>query len=169
MAIRHGAPHLVLPRSRFPEKEKTDAVLRPPMATEDLDVTAVAATVLKIFREFADADLIVEDVKLDSLGLDSLSIIELRNSIANATGVELEAATMLSNPSVGEIIETLTAEVSRLSKNPVASPTQADDVMPDDTPFEVQKLDLTSHPCSRALARPALFVLSTLRSGSSLL
>ena len=161
---------MVLPRSRSPEKEKTDAVLRPPIeATQDFDVTAASATVLKIFREATDSDLVVEDANLDSLGLDSLSIIELRNSIANATGVELEAATILSNPSVGEIIEIVTAEVSRLSKNPVASRAQSDDDIPDDPPFKVQKLDLTSHPCSRAVARPALFVLSTLRSGSSLL
>lgn len=160
----------MLPRSRFPTKEKADLVLRPPTdASQDFDVAAVAVTVLKIFREFADSDLVVEDARLDALSLDSLSIIELRNSIANATNVELEAAMMLSNPSVGEIIETVTAEVLRLSKNPVASRAQPDNAMPDEPPFEVQKLDLTSHPRSRALPRPALFVLSTLRSGSSLL
>ena len=153
---------MVLPRSRSPKKEKTDAVLRPPIeATQDFDVTAASATVLKIFREATDSDLVVEDANLDSLGLDSLSIIELRNSIANATGVELEAATILSNPSVGEIIEIVTAEVSRLSKNPVASRVPSDNDIPDELPFKVQKLDLTSHPCSRAVARPALFVLLT--------
>ena len=161
---------MVLPQSRLPAKDKADSVLPPPIeATQEFDVTAASATVLKIFREAADSDLVVEDANLDSLGLDSLSIIELRNSIANATGVELEAATILSNPSVGEIIEIVTAEVSRLSKNPVASRAQSDDDIPDDPPFKVQKLDLTSHPCSRAVPRPALFVLSTLRSGSSLL
>ena len=170
MAIRHGAPHLVLPRSRSPKKEKTDAVLRPPIeATQDFDVTAASATVLKIFREAADSDLVVEDAKLDSLGLDSLSTIELRNAIANSTGVELKAATILSNPSLGEIIEIVTTEVSMLSKNPVASCALPDNTMPEEPQFEVQKLELTSHPCSRAVPRPALFVLSTLRSGSSLL
>ena len=131
---------MVLPQTRLPAKDKADSVLPPPIeVTQEFDVTAASATVLKIFREAADSDLVVEDANLDSLGLDSLSIIDLRNSIANATGVELEAATILSNPSVGEIIETVTAEVSRLSKNPVANRVQPDNTMPEEPQFEVQK------------------------------
>ena len=73
---------MVLPRSRSPKKEKTDAVLRPPIeATQDFDVTAASATVLKIFREATDSDLVVEDARLDALSLDSLSIIELMPTV----------------------------------------------------------------------------------------
>ena len=68
---------------------------------------ATRAAIFQCFREFAEPDLVVEDANLDSLGLDSLSVVELRNAIARVTGVELENAMILTNPSVAEIIETV--------------------------------------------------------------
>ena len=72
-----------------------------------LDAEATRAAIFQCFYEFAEPELVVDDATLDSLGLDSLSVVELRNAIATATSVELDNATILKNPSVGEIIETV--------------------------------------------------------------
>ena len=62
----------------------------------------------------------METASLDSLGLDSLSIVELRNSIMRATGVEIDNSTILSNPSVGEILESVQAQSLKLHVAPGA-------------------------------------------------
>jgi len=85
-----------------------------------LDAEATRADILQCFHEFAEPDLVVEDANLDSLGLDSLSVVELRNAIARVTGVELENAMILTNPSVNDILENVLSNVDRVSANPVA-------------------------------------------------
>ena len=74
-----------------------------------MDSTAVRAAVLQVFYDTVDAELVSETASLDSLGLDSIGVIDLRNSLANVTGVELNPAIIMENPSVVEIIETITA------------------------------------------------------------
>ena len=82
---------------------------------------------MQCFHEFAEPDLVVEDANLDSLGLDSISIVELRNSIANETGVELDNAMILTNPSVADIIETVLSNMGRVSASPVAVASDRDE------------------------------------------
>ena len=60
-----------------------------------MDSTAVKASVLQVFYDTVDAELVSETASLDSLGLDSIGVIDLRNSLANVTGVELDASIML--------------------------------------------------------------------------
>ena len=103
---------------------------------------------------------------MDSLGLDSLSVVELRNAIARVTRVELENAMILSNPSVGDIIENVLSNVGRVSASLAAVASGRDE---QEFQLTAKKLDSVSHPHARAVARPALFVLSTPRAGSSLL
>ena len=76
-----------------------------------VDAIDLKSTVLQCFYDVADRNLVVGTARLDSLGLDSLSIVELRNSIMRATGVEIENAKILSNPSVGEIVESVEARL----------------------------------------------------------
>ena len=131
-----------------------------------LDAEATRAAIFQCFREFAEPALVVEDANLDSLGLDSLSVVELRNAIARVTGVELENAMILTNPSVAEIIETVLSNMGRVSTSPVAAVSDRDEQEPQ---LSARRLDPVSYPHARAVARPALFVLSTPRAGSSLL
>ncbi len=92
-----------------------------------LDAEATRAAILQCFHEFAEPDLVVEDANLDSLGLDSLSVVELRNAIARVTRVELENAMILSNPSVVEIMETVLSNMGRVSASPVAVASDRDE------------------------------------------
>ena len=60
-----------------------------------MDSTAVRAAVLQVFCDTAGSELVSETASLDSLGFDSIGVIDLRNSLANVTGVELDASIML--------------------------------------------------------------------------
>ena len=60
-----------------------------------MDSTAVRAAVLQVFYDTVDAELVSETASLDSLGFDSIGVIDLRNSLSNVTGVELDASIML--------------------------------------------------------------------------
>ena len=165
VAFRLGALSLSPPQSA--ESPKVVSVVQPTSRkTPSLDTEATRSAILQCFHEFAEPDLVVEDASLDSLGLDSISIVELRNSIANETGVELENAMILTNPSVAEIIETVLSSVDRVSASPVAVVSDRDE---QELQLSVKRLDPVLHPHARAVARPALFVLSTPRAGSSLL
>ena len=74
-----------------------------------MDSTVIRTSVLQVFYDTVDAELVSETVSLDSLGFDSIGVVDLRNSLANVTGVELDPAIIMGNPCVGEIIETITA------------------------------------------------------------
>ena len=119
VAFRLGAPLLSPPKS--PESPKVLPVVQTPRnKTPMLDAEATRAAILQCFHEFAEPDLVVEDANLDSLGLDSLSVVELRNAIARVTRVELENAMILTNPSVADIIETVLSNIDRAPASSVA-------------------------------------------------
>ena len=165
VAFRPGALSLSPPQST--ESPKFVSIVQPTRnGTPTLDTKATRSAILQCFHEFAEPDLVVEDANLDLLGLDSIAIVELRNSIAKETGVELENALILSNPSVGDIIENVLSNVGRESASPVAAVSDRDEQEPQ---LSARRLDPVSYPHARAVARPALFVLSTPRAGSSLL
>jgi pimeloyl-ACP methyl ester carboxylesterase/acyl carrier protein len=165
VAFRLGALSLSPPQST--ESPETVSVVQPTRReTPSPDTDAIRSAILQCFYEFAEPDLVVEDANLDSLGLDSLSVVELRNAIARMTGVELENAMILTNPSVGDIIENVLSNVGRVSASPVAVASENDE---QELQISVKRLDPVAYPHSRAVARPALFVLSTPRAGSSLL
>ena len=106
VSFRQGGLSLSCPKS--PESPKVVPDVQPTRKeTPMLDAEATRAAIFQCFYEFAEPELVVDDATLDSLGLDSLSVVELRNAIATATSVELDNATILKNPSVGEIIETV--------------------------------------------------------------
>ena len=126
ISFRQGAFSLSCPKS--PESPKVVPVVQPARKEAPmLDAEATRAAIFQCFREFAESDLVVEDANLDSLGLDSLSVVELRNAIARVTGVELENAMIFTNPSVAEIIETVLSNVGRVSASPVAVASDRDE------------------------------------------
>jgi len=126
VAFRLGGPLLRPPKST--ESLKVVPVVQcTRKETPMLDAEATRAAIFQCFREFAEPALVVEDANLDSLGLDSLSVVELRNAIARVTGVELENAMILTNPSVAEIIETVLSNMGRVSASPVAVASDRDE------------------------------------------
>ena len=126
VSFRQGALSLSCPKS--PESPKVVPVVQPTRKeTPMLDAEATRTAIFQCFHEFAESDLVVEDANLDSLGLDSLSVVELRNAIARVTGVELENAMILTNPSVAEIIETVLSNMGRVSASPVAVASDRDE------------------------------------------
>ena len=126
VAFRLGAPLLRPPKSTESLKV-VPVVQRTRKETPMLDAEATRAAIFQCFHEFAEPDLVVEDANLDSLGLDSLSVVELRNAIARVTRVELENAMILSNPSVAEIMETVLSNMGRVSASPVAVASDRDE------------------------------------------
>ena len=85
-----------------------------------VDAADLKSTVLQCFYDAADRNLVVGTARLDSMGIDSLAIVELRNSIMRATSVEIENATIFSNPSVDEIVESVQAQSLKLHVAPGA-------------------------------------------------
>lgn len=119
VVFRLGALSLSPPRSTA--SPKVVSFVQPTsVETPSLDTEATKSSILQCFHEFTEPDLVVNDANLDSLGLDSIAIVELRNSIAKETGVELENAMILTNPSVADIIETVLSNIDRAPASSVA-------------------------------------------------
>ena len=108
---------------------------------------------------------------MHSLGLDSISTVELRNQIYEATGVELDNAMILANPSIGEIVDAVSEQVQSTSGQLAKSSRQMEISVSakKDVYFEDLTSDPTAHRCVSAIAPVVLFILSTARAGSSLL
>ncbi|KAH8074976.1 hypothetical protein JL721_957 [Aureococcus anophagefferens] len=63
------------------------------------------AMVLACYGDVAEADLINDDATFETLGVDSLASVELRNAIAKKTGVEVDNAVILSNPTLQAVVD----------------------------------------------------------------
>ena len=70
-----------------------------------------AAVIDKLTAFIPAESKIQSDTTLMDLGVDSLSIVELRNHIASATGITLSNELILSNPSIGAIESAIVEEL----------------------------------------------------------
>ena len=90
---------------------------------------------------------------MQSLGLDSISTVELRNQIHKATGVELDNAMIFANPSIGEIVDAVSEQVlstSGLLANE-SRETEESVSAKEGVYFEDLTSDPTAHPCASAI------------------
>ncbi|GAA3861550.1 hypothetical protein GCM10022243_29640 [Saccharothrix violaceirubra] len=103
---------------------------------------------------FADPDAIPPDGGLTELGVDSLTAVELRNTLADATGLLLPATLVFDHPTPEDLARHL---IKELDAEPVAAPASAP---------TGRLLSLFGH-AARAGGVPALF--GALRSAASFL
>ncbi|KAH8093678.1 hypothetical protein JL720_4828 [Aureococcus anophagefferens] len=104
------------------------------------------AMVLACYGDVAEADLINDDATFETLGVDSLASVELRNAIAKKTGVEVDNAVILSNPTLQAVVDAVGPEME----------------------FKINLNTTLLIPVAQRLPRPVAFICSTPRAGSSL-